>query len=57
MNAVAALGGHSNPLQIGEPAAPGFIMGMADVITGYRPLAANFTFFSHDTTPYIVNFV
>ncbi len=54
MNTVAALGDHSNPLQIWEPTTSGFIMGMADVIAGYRPLAAYFTFLSHGRTPYII---
>jgi len=54
MNTVAALGGHSDPLQIWEPTTSGFIMGMADVIAGYRPFAAYFTFFCHGRTPYII---
>jgi hypothetical protein len=54
MNTVAALGDHSNPLQIREPTTSGFIMGMADVVAGYRPLAAYFTFFCHGKTPYII---
>jgi hypothetical protein len=53
MHRVAALGGHSDPLQIREPAPPGLIVGMADIIAGYRPFATDFTFFCHDKTPYI----
>jgi len=54
MNTVAALGGHSDPLQVWKPAPPGFVMGMADVIACYRPFAAYFTSFCHGKTPYIV---
>jgi hypothetical protein len=54
MNTVPFLGGHSDTLQIWEPTTSGFIMGMADVIAGYRPLAAYFTFFCHGATPYII---
>jgi hypothetical protein len=54
MNTVAATGGHSNPLQIREPAPPCFIMGMADVITCHRSFATYFTFFCHGKTPYII---
>jgi hypothetical protein len=54
MYTVAALGGHSDPLQVWEPTPPGFIMGMADVIACYRPFAAYFTFFCHGKTPYIL---
>ena len=55
MNAVAALSGHSNSLQIGEPASPGLVVGMADVIACNWPFAADFTFFCHGKTPYIEN--
>ena len=51
MYGVASLGGHSDPLQIREPASPVFIVGMADMITGYRPFATDLTFFCHDKTP------
>jgi uncharacterized membrane protein HdeD (DUF308 family) len=51
MNIVAAFSNHSDPLQIWEPTTSGFIMGMADVIAGYRPLAAYFTSFCHGKTP------
>jgi len=54
MNTVAALRDHSDPLQIWKPATSGFIMGMADVIAGYRPFAAYFTFLCHGRTPYII---
>jgi len=54
MNTVAALGGHSDPLQVWKPAPPGFVMGMADVIACYRPFAAYFTSFCHGKTPHIV---
>jgi len=54
MNTIPFRGGHSDTLQIWEPTTSGFIMGMADVIAGYRPLAAYFTFFCHGATPYII---
>jgi len=53
MNRVAALDGHSDPLQIRKPAPPVFIVSMADIIASYRPFATDFTFSSHDKTPYI----
>jgi hypothetical protein len=53
MNRIAALGSHSDPLQIREPAPSVLIVGMADMVTGYWSFAADFTFFCHDTTPYI----
>jgi hypothetical protein len=53
MNSIAACSGHSDPLQIREPAAPVFIVGMAYIVTGHRSFAAYFTFFCHDKTPYI----
>jgi hypothetical protein len=54
MNRVAALDGHSDPLQIRKPAPPVFIVSMADIIASYRPFATDFTFFCHDKTPYIL---
>jgi hypothetical protein len=51
MNRVAALGGHSDPLEIREPAPPVFIVSMAYIIACYRPFATDFTFFCHDNTP------
>jgi hypothetical protein len=53
MNRVAAFRGHSDPLQIREPAPPVFIVGMAYIIAGYRSFATDFTSFCHDKTPYI----
>jgi hypothetical protein len=53
MNTVAARGGHSDALQVGKPAPPGLVVGMADVIAGHWTFAADFTFFCHDKTPYI----
>jgi hypothetical protein len=32
MYTVAALGGHSDPLQVWEPTPPGFIMGMVKLL-------------------------
>jgi len=55
MHRVAALRGHSDPLQIREPAPPVFIVGMAYIIAGHGPFATYFTFFCHDKTPYIKN--
>jgi hypothetical protein len=55
MNTVAALGGHSDPLQIRKPASSGLVVGMADVIACNWPFAADFTFFCHGKTPYIEN--
>lgn len=37
-----------NFLQIRQPAAPVFIMGMTDIIAGRRSFTTNFTFTSHD---------
>jgi hypothetical protein len=34
--------------QVGKPASFGFIMGMGDIVAGYRPLAADFANFRHD---------
>ena len=42
-----AFGYGPNLLDIGHPAAAGFVMGMADIITGYRAFATDFTFTSH----------
>jgi hypothetical protein len=56
MNRVAALGGHSDPLQIRKPAPPVLIVSMADIIAGDRPFAADFTFFCHDKTPSILDY-
>jgi hypothetical protein len=53
MNTVTAVCSHSDTLQIREPAPPGFIMGMADIIACCRTFAADFTFFCHDKTPYM----
>jgi hypothetical protein len=53
MNRVAALCGHSDPLQIREPAPPVFIVGMAYIVAGHWSFATDFTFFCHDKTPYI----
>ena len=55
MYGVAALGGHSDPLQVREPAPPVFVVGMAYIVAGDWPFAADFTFFCHDNTPYIKN--
>jgi hypothetical protein len=52
MDCIAALGGHSDTLQVGKPAPLVLVMGMAYVIAGHRALAAYFTFFCHDKTPY-----
>jgi uncharacterized membrane protein HdeD (DUF308 family) len=52
MNRIAALGSHSDPLQIWEPAPSVLIVGMAYMIAGYRAFATDFTFFCHDKTPY-----
>ena len=52
MDRVAARGCHSDPLQIREPAPSVLIVGMAYIVAGYRSLAADFTFFGHDKTPY-----
>jgi hypothetical protein len=48
MHRITTLGGHSNFLQVREPAPPVLVMGMAYMITGYRSLATDFTFFCHD---------
>ena len=55
MHGVAALGGHSDPLQIRKPAPPVFIVGMAHMIAGHWSFATDFTFFCHDKIPYIEN--
>jgi hypothetical protein len=47
MNAVAALGCHTDTLEVREPAPSCFIVGMADIVAGYRSFAADFTFFCH----------
>jgi len=54
MYRIAALGSHSDALQIGKPAPPVFIVGMADIVTGHRPFTAYFTFLCHDLTPNIL---
>ena len=54
MYGVAALGSHSDALQIGQPAPPVFIMGMADIVACHRPLTAYFAFLCHDLTPYYI---
>ena len=41
-------GYHMNSLQIGQPAATGFIMGVANVVSGSGTFATNFTITSHD---------
>jgi hypothetical protein len=54
MDGSAALGSHSHPLQIGKPAPPVFVVGMADVIACYRAFAADFTFFCHGKNSFIL---
>jgi hypothetical protein len=34
--------------QVGKPASFGFIMGMGDIVAGYRSLATDFAYFRHD---------
>jgi hypothetical protein len=53
MNTVAAFGGHSDALQVGQPAPSVLVVGMADVIACYWTFAADLTFFCHGITPYI----
>jgi len=48
MNAVAALGSHSDTLEVRKPAPSCFIVGMADIVARCRSFAADLTFFCHD---------
>ena len=52
MFGIAAAGRHPDPLQIRQPTSFILVVGMTDIVAGGRPLAANFTFFCHDQTPY-----
>jgi hypothetical protein len=54
MNRIAACCSRPYSLQVGEPAAFGFIMGMADIISGSRALAANFTNFRHGRSSFLI---
>ena len=45
----AAITGHCpNSLQIGQPTTTGLVMGVADIISGSRAFATNFTITGHD---------
>ena len=46
-NGAAIAGDHADTLQVGQPAATGFIMGVADVVSGGRAFATNFTITGH----------
>jgi hypothetical protein len=48
MHGPAVGGHHPNPLQIGQPATTGLVVGVADVVTGRRAFAADFTITGHD---------
>jgi hypothetical protein len=48
MHRAAITGHHSNVLQVGQPAATGLVMGVADVIPGRGAFATNFTITGHD---------
>lgn len=45
---MAAVSYGSDLLQVGQPAPFGFIMGMTDIIAGYRAFSTDFTFTRHD---------
>jgi hypothetical protein len=47
-HSTSAVGYVPNFLQIRQPAAPVFIMGMTDIIAGRRSFTTNFTSTSHD---------
>lgn len=47
-HSTSTVGYGPNFLQIRQPAAPVFIMGMTDIIAGRRSFATNFTFTSHN---------
>jgi len=44
----STVGYSPNFLQVGQPAAPVLIMGMADIIARRRSFSTNFTYTSHD---------
>jgi hypothetical protein len=39
--------GHADLLQVWQPATSGFVVGVTDIIAGFRLLAAYFTYISH----------
>lgn len=48
MHCAAVTGDHPDSLQIGQPAASGLIMGVADIISGSGTFATKFTITGHD---------
>jgi hypothetical protein len=49
MCSAAITGDRPNSLQIGQPAATGLVMGVADIISGRGAFATNFTISGHNS--------